>query len=87
MQCIHIFTLELFEEYCDRVASTSEWGGQLELRALAHALCMPIQVFTADSDIFTMGAEFDTKEPLQLTYHLHYYTLGEHYNSVVTTAI
>ncbi|GLD97615.1 hypothetical protein PINS_up006305 [Pythium insidiosum] len=73
---------ELFEEYCARVANTSDWGGQLELRALACALSTPIQVFAADSDVITMGSEFADREPLQLTYHLHYYTLGEHFNSV-----
>lgn len=78
-----IFPAELFEEYCDRVIHTSDWGGQLELRALACALETPIQVFSAESDVIAMGEEFlDNSEPLQLTYHLHYYTLGEHFNSV-----
>uniref|UniRef100_K3WEB1 OTU domain-containing protein n=1 Tax=Globisporangium ultimum (strain ATCC 200006 / CBS 805.95 / DAOM BR144) TaxID=431595 RepID=K3WEB1_GLOUD len=74
---------ELLEEYCDRVINTSDWGGQLELRALACALQAPIQVFSAESDVISMGDEFaDQSTPLQLTYHLHYYTLGEHFNSV-----
>lgn len=76
---------ELFEEYCERVVSTSDWGGQLELRALACALQTPIHVFSAESDVIAMGQEFDAagdRKPLQLTYHLHYYTLGEHFNSV-----
>lgn len=74
---------ELFEEYCDRVISTSDWGGQLELRALACALETPIHVFSAESDVISMGDEFTAmRQPLQLTYHLHYYTLGEHFNSV-----
>lgn len=73
---------ELFEEYCDRVTNTSDWGGQLELRALACTLAMPIEVYSAESDVISMGAEFSDREPLQLTYHLHYYTLGEHFNSI-----
>lgn len=74
----------LFDEYCDRVANTSDWGGQLELRALACALETPIHVFAAESDVIVMGDEFasETRAPLQLTYHLHYYSLGEHFNSV-----
>ncbi|KAF1332479.1 Otu ovarian tumor-like cysteine protease, partial [Globisporangium splendens] len=75
---------ELFEEYCDRVIDTSDWGGQLELRALACALQAPIQVFSAESNVISMGDEFaDQSMSLQLTYHLHYYTLGEHFNSVM----
>jgi len=73
---------ELYEEYCNRVVTTSDWGGQLELRALACALQRPIHVFAAEGDEITMGGEFADREPLQLTYHLHYYTLGEHFNSV-----
>jgi OTU domain-containing protein 6 len=73
----------LYDEYCDRVANTSDWGGQLELRALACSLATPIEVFSAESDVIKMGTEFsEDREALQLTYHLHYYTLGEHFNSV-----
>jgi OTU domain-containing protein 6 len=66
------------------VANSSDWGGQLELRALAMALQVPIHVFSAENDVIRMGEEFETTNnlPLQLTYHLHYYTLGEHFNSV-----
>lgn len=63
--------------------NTSDWGGQLELRALACALETPIHVFSAEADVISMGDEFAAmRQPLQLTYHLHYYTLGEHFNSV-----
>lgn len=66
--------------------NTSDWGGQLELRALACALETPIHVFSAESDVISMGDEFAAmRQPLQLTYHLHYYTLGEHFNSVAPT--
>ena len=40
---------EEFESFCERVASSKDWGGQLELRALSEALRMPILVFAADS--------------------------------------
>ncbi|KAG6622541.1 OTU ovarian tumor-like cysteine protease [Phytophthora cinnamomi] len=78
---------EAFATYCDRVANTADWGGQLELRALACALRTPIEVFSAEGDVLVMGGEFvdeddGTAAKLQLTYHLHYYTLGEHFNSV-----
>lgn len=75
---------DAFATYCDRLANTADWGGQLELRALACALRTPIEVFSAEGDVLVMGGEFmDENAPkLQLTYHLHYYTLGEHFNSV-----
>ncbi|KAE8907325.1 hypothetical protein PF010_g1637 [Phytophthora fragariae] len=78
---------EAFATYCDRVANTADWGGQLELRALACALRTPIEVFSAEGDVLVMGGEFGNEDDenatkLQLTYHLHYYTLGEHFNSV-----
>ncbi|KAG3022768.1 hypothetical protein JG687_00005609 [Phytophthora cactorum] len=78
---------DAFAIYCDRLANTADWGGQLELRALACALRTPIEVFSAEGDVLVMGGEFvnedDESAPkLQLTYHLHYYTLGEHFNSV-----
>lgn len=78
-----------FQQYCDRVANTAVWGGQLELRALACALRTPIEVYSAEGDVLTMGGEFvdedgENAKPLQLTYHLHYYTLGEHFNSVTS---
>ena len=80
---------DAFTTYCDRVASTADWGGQLELRALACALRTPIEVFSAEADVLVMGAEFGNEDrestsKLQLTYHLHYYALGEHFNSVTS---
>ncbi|CAK4235631.1 unnamed protein product [Aphanomyces euteiches] len=74
-----------FEEYCKRVEESSDWGGQIELRALAQALEFPIEVHSATTDVIKMGEEFSKigEAPLRLSYHLHYYSLGEHYNSVV----
>mmetsp|Transcript_24215 Transcript_24215/g.50748 ORF Transcript_24215/g.50748 Transcript_24215/m.50748 type:complete len:339 (-) Transcript_24215:255-1271(-) len=83
-----------FEEYIENVRSSSAWGGQLELRALSEGLKCPIVVFSAEGSPLTMGAEFassaesgenewDKKRALLLSFHRHYYALGEHYNSVV----
>ena len=72
------------EEYCLKIEQTNEWGGQLELQALSNVLCVPIHIFTAASSTIEMGQEYTTSNspPLMLTYHQHYYALGEHYNSV-----
>ncbi|KAL3761462.1 hypothetical protein ACHAW5_001392 [Stephanodiscus triporus] len=87
-----------FEEYVNKVRSTSTWGGQLELRALSEGLKCPIVVFSAEGPPLTMGAEYtpagrqvadgvdcvwDANTALLLSFHRHYYSLGEHYNSVI----
>ena len=87
-----------FEDYVNNVRSTSTWGGQLEIRALSEGLKCPIVVFSAEGPPLTMGAEYapaetressmddvgwDVKKALLLSFHRHYYALGEHYNSVI----
>ena len=85
-----------YEEYVHNVKSTSTWGGQLELRALSEALKCPIVVFSSEGPPLTMGAEYfateeeregednwGEKKALLLSFHRHYYALGEHYNSVI----
>ncbi|KAL6049112.1 OTU domain-containing protein 6B [Balamuthia mandrillaris] len=75
-------THESFEAYCEAIKSTSSWGGQLELKALTHYLRVPILIHSAYSPDVVMGEEYEGS-PLHLSFHQHYYTLGEHYNSVV----
>ena len=70
-----------FEKYIDRIKNSAEWGGQLELQALAGALKTPIRIVAGDADPLVMGSEFKG-EPLVVTYHRHFLALGEHYNSV-----
>ncbi|CAJ1367193.1 unnamed protein product [Effrenium voratum] len=75
---------EDFEGYCRRVESSADWGGELELRALADALKVRILVFQAGAEPLVLG-EPKAKTKLQVSFHRHYYALGEHYNSVVST--
>mmetsp|Transcript_20244 Transcript_20244/g.34459 ORF Transcript_20244/g.34459 Transcript_20244/m.34459 type:complete len:306 (+) Transcript_20244:82-999(+) len=70
------------EAYCSAVESSNDWGGQLEITALAHARKRCIEVFSADAPVLLTGEEYDGPR-LQLTYHKHYYGLGAHYNAVV----
>ena len=72
-----------FDDYCDSVSSSikAEWGGQLEIRALSEALRWPIWVYDAMQPTVRMG-EGD-KEPIRVSFHRHFYSLGEHYNAVV----
>lgn len=70
--------------YCNVVESSAEWGGQLEITALAHARKRAICVYSATSPPLVTGEEYDGNGPrLLLAYHRHYYGLGAHYNAVV----
>jgi OTU domain-containing protein 6 len=71
-----------YVNYVERVRSSTDWGGHLELRALAGALRRPVVVYSADAAPLRLG-EDENGEDILLSYHRHYYALGEHYNSVV----
>ncbi|KAK3242933.1 hypothetical protein CYMTET_47404 [Cymbomonas tetramitiformis] len=75
---------ERYAAYCGAVRSSSEWGGQLELQALAHSLQRCIRVTSAHMPLVELGSEYmtETSEALNVAYLLHSFGLGEHYNSV-----
>jgi OTU domain-containing protein 6 len=77
-----------FEEYCQKVASETlgEWGGQIELRALSEALEKKMIIYAANAPPVIMGEQYDNSAIIQLSFHQHYYALGEHYNSVVAAS-
>ena len=75
-------TCSLYSQaYCTKMASTPEWGGQVELLALSSVLQRPIEVIQAEGAPVVVGEQL-TASRLLLTYHRHAYGLGEHYNSV-----
>jgi len=80
---------DTFEAYCRRIGRTNTWGGQHEIIALCHVLRRNIQVFRHDMTIQCFpDPETDSRAPytgppLRLSYHMHEYTCGEHYNSIV----
>eukprot|EP00002_Diphylleia_rotans_P029381 TRINITY_DN5985_c0_g1_i1.p1 TRINITY_DN5985_c0_g1~~TRINITY_DN5985_c0_g1_i1.p1 ORF type:complete len:334 (-),score=77.17 TRINITY_DN5985_c0_g1_i1:914-1915(-) len=45
-------TTESYQKYCNQVANSNDWGGELELRALSIALRVPITVFMASEFFF-----------------------------------
>ncbi|KAL7303718.1 hypothetical protein TKK_0003851 [Trichogramma kaykai] len=73
---------EQYEKYCDDVAKTSTWGGDIELQVLSNVLKCPIEVIQASGAPYLVGSEFESERKLTLTYHRHMYHLGAHYNSV-----
>ena len=78
-----------FDGYVEQVRHSAEWGGHLELRALSIGLQRSIHVYSVPngSQPLTIDPPSSTssQDPLRLSYHLHYYALGEHYNHVVPT--
>jgi OTU domain-containing protein 6 len=86
-----------FNDYVHAVQSSSRhWGGHLEIRALSMALRRPIHIYSSNT-LHTSGPLIidamsdsthgdDLIEPIRLSYHLHYYALGEHYNQVIAVA-
>ena len=70
-----------FEKYVKEMETTKTWGGQVELKALAIFLKLPIEVIQAEGPPIVIGEEFGQKDKLILTYHRHMFGLGEHYNS------
>lgn len=82
------FMEEPLESYVAKIRDTAEWGGQLELSALANAYNMEIKVVQTDGRteiIRPNGIEEGGNEDLKtvwLAYYKHGYGLGEHYNSL-----
>ena len=88
--CEYTDSVPDFDTYVQRVRSSADWGGHLELRALSMATNRPIHVYSAANQtamvIESSGSDVTTTnggDPILLSYHLHYYALGEHYNQVV----
>lgn len=77
------FLEEGLESYAAKMRDTAEWGGQLELMALARRYGVEIRVIQ-DGRMEKIGEEEGkaTGKTLWLAYYRHGYGLGEHYNSL-----
>ncbi|PLB50274.1 cysteine proteinase [Aspergillus steynii IBT 23096] len=81
------FMEEPLEQYTRKIKLTAEWGGQLELQAIARAYGVEINVVQADGRIEKIESgddslEDENKRILWLAYYRHTYGLGEHYNAL-----
>lgn len=78
------FLEEPLGSYVSKVRDTGEWGGQLELLALAKAYNVDISVLQGDGSTvdFEGNGPADSKKKLFLAYYKHNFGLGEHYNSL-----
>jgi OTU domain-containing protein 6 len=83
--CEYTEDIPSFDAYVERIRNSADWGGHVELRALSLALKRPIIVYSAQQShpLEIHLEDFDEKDPIRLSYHLHYYSLGEHYNCVM----
>lgn len=77
------FLEEPLEEYVHKVRDTGEWGGQLELLALARTYGVSISVLQGDGRVEDIVPDqVDAEKRIWLAYYRHGFGLGEHYNSL-----
>lgn len=72
------FLEEGIESYAAKMRDTAEWGGELELTALARRFRVVMNV-VQDGRTERIG---EGEKELWLAYYRHGYGLGEHYNSL-----
>ncbi|CAG7996725.1 unnamed protein product [Penicillium nalgiovense] len=84
------FMEEPLESYTRKIKLTAEWGGQLELQAIARAYGVEINVVQKDGRMEKIEPgdsdsldEEKRKRVIWLAYYRHTYGLGEHYNALV----
>lgn len=77
------FLDEPLDYYIYKIKNTAEWGGQLELMAVAKKYGVAISVLQGDGRVEEINPEGDTEDKqLWLAYYRHGFGLGEHYNSL-----
>jgi OTU domain-containing protein 6 len=79
------FLEEPLESYVQKIRDTAEWGGELELQAIARSYKVDINVLQADGrveKISSQAAGSQDEDPLWLAYYRHSFGLGEHYNAL-----
>ncbi|KAH8602157.1 hypothetical protein B0O99DRAFT_131014 [Bisporella sp. PMI_857] len=72
---------EPLDQYVRKIRDTAEWGGHLELLALAKTYNVEICVLQ-DIGPQTIEPGADAAEKIWLAYYKHGFGLGEHYNSL-----
>ncbi|ETN41321.1 uncharacterized protein HMPREF1541_03256 [Cyphellophora europaea CBS 101466] len=79
------FLEESLDKYVTKVKDTAEWGGQLELQAIARAYNVNIHVLQADGRVEEIRSGPSASEQpgdVWLAYYRHSFGLGEHYNAL-----
>ncbi|CAF9933880.1 hypothetical protein IMSHALPRED_009507 [Imshaugia aleurites] len=77
------FLEEPLDQYVTTIKDTGEWGGHLEILALAKAYGVDINVLQGNGKVERIECGVgDEPETLWLAYYHHSFGLGEHYNSL-----
>jgi OTU domain-containing protein 6 len=79
------FMEEPLEDYLRKIRETGEWGGHMELLALAKAYGIKINVLHGDGRVDKIEPGEDSSQDdkeIWLGYYKHNFGLGEHYNSL-----
>lgn len=79
------FLEEPLDAYVKKIKDTAEWGGQLELQAIARAYNINVHVLQADGRVedISSGRDIDDQPgDVWLAYYRHSFGLGEHYNAL-----
>ncbi|KAF2634244.1 cysteine proteinase [Massarina eburnea CBS 473.64] len=79
------FMEEPLPEYLAKIRETGEWGGHMELMALAKTYGVVINVLHGDGRVDKIAPgeeEGQTQSEIWLGYYRHSHGLGEHYNSL-----
>lgn len=78
------FLDEPLDAYVQKIRDTAEWGGQLELTALAKTYNITINVLQGDGRVEKIQGDHVNhgKHQAWLAYYRHGFGLGEHYNSL-----
>lgn len=81
------FMEEPLDDYLHKIRDTGEWGGHMELIALAKTFGVTINVLHGDGSVNKIDPEapVDEERQLWLGYYRHNFGLGEHYNSLRKT--
>lgn len=80
------FMEEPIESYSQKIKDTAEWGGHLELQAIAKAFSININVLQADGHVEKIMPEESSVQEIWLAYYKHSFGLGEHYNALTKAA-
>jgi OTU domain-containing protein 6 len=79
------FMEEPLDSYVRKIRDTAEWGGELELQAIARSFHVDINVLRANGQVEKIRSGSDDRDdakPIWLAYYRHSFGLGEHYNAL-----
>jgi len=81
------FMEEPIETYTHKIRDTAEWGGHLELQAIAKVFMINVNVLQANGHVERLEPEQSSEREIWLAYYKHSFGLGEHYNALRKTSV